>query len=677
MPRHKEIKDLLGKVTRLANPNIRIITIPSDKPDKIVLDKILWFVFSQSKELHLSLQNQRKIAVADHKSINIVEKIKLVLTRKRLFWGFIFILVLYHLLFISTLLGTSFMLLKGAKNAKNEELVKSESQVQFAEFLLSVSQRLYYPIRPVYLFFSLAFPFDNLIEINDKSKIVLEQYSLIHKNAKDVAGLVLKKEKTTQEKLLLNLRVARLYDSLDLIEDNLTILSQKIPEVPAFSKKIKQDVSTLLGILTKSKKFFSNIDSLLAKNSRRNYLLLFANNKELRPGGGFIGSFGTATFEDMTLTQIRVYDVYDADGQLIAHVEPPEPIKKYLSQPHWFLRDSAFSPDFLENYAQAKFFLDKEMSLGNFDGAVLLTTSALENIFSAFGDIFVPDFNEKVNSKNFYLKAQLYAQSDFFPGSIQKKSFLSSVTRQLLINLDSVSPKKLALQLKKSLDEKQIVVYFDDPKIEKFFDSLYWSGRLIQQSCPQDFPNCISDYLYPIDANLGVNKANFFMTRSMNLRIRIDEQGVIHHAFVIKFKNDAPNEVFPGGLYHNYFQVLLPQKARLIGAQRDGILIDDVKETDGALKTVGFIIDVPPKKSVEIKIDYDLEPSYKTGRNTFQLILQKQIGSSNSDFILEFIYPQNIKVIKQNFSSLVKNNHIFYNTSLSADKIFFIELVKN
>ena len=34
-------------------------------------------------------------------------------------------------------------------------------------------------------------------------------------------------------------------------------------------------------------------------------------------------------------------------------------------------------------------------------------------------------------------------------------------------------------------------------------------------------------------------------------------------------------------------------------------------------------------------------------------------------------------LVNQNFSALVKNNQILYNTELSADKIFFIELLKD
>ena len=67
---------------------------------------------------------------------------------------------------------------------------------------------------------------------------------------------------------------------------------------------------------------------------------------ELRPTGGFIGSYAIMTFDKGRLAEIVVNDVYTADGQLKGHVDPPEPIRKYLGEGGWFLRDSNWDPDF-------------------------------------------------------------------------------------------------------------------------------------------------------------------------------------------------------------------------------------------------------------------------------------------------------------------------------------------
>ena len=70
----------------------------------------------------------------------------------------------------------------------------------------------------------------------------------------------------------------------------------------------------------------------------------------------------------------------------------------------------------------------------DFSGGILITTTAVENILYAFNDLYLPDFKEYINAKNFYLKTQLYVEKKFFPGSIQKKTFLSSIVRQIKNN---------------------------------------------------------------------------------------------------------------------------------------------------------------------------------------------------------------------------------------------------
>jgi len=106
------------------------------------------------------------------------------------------------------------------------------------------------------------------------------------------------------------------------------------------------------------------------------------------------------------------------------------------------------------------------------------------------------------------------------------------------------------------------------------------------------------------------------------------------------------------------------------------VLIENFEEKISQFKTVGFYFELPPKKTTEIKIAYSLNELLGNGRGIYQLIVQKQIGSSNNDYVFELDLPKNVYVLNQNFTPLVKDNHIVYNTSLTADKIFFIELTK-
>lgn len=671
---------LAYSLTKKIPDNYKIINIDGNLFTDNDIDKILWFSFSKTKEKYLNLFVKKTTQQPKINFPSSLSDIKNFIKPKNLILGFLIIFFILHLFFIFPLAATSFFSYQTYKHLKNENFARANDSLKWQKIFLDLTKKTYSFAQPTLLFLSLAKTPNDLIEINDKTNISFEKIINIEKGLKEMITLLLKKDKSANEIDFFNLRLTQLNKDSDEITDNLTVIANKIPTNLPQINNLKKTIIENLTLISELKKIFPFADELFAKNGEKKYLLLFANNMEIRPGGGFIGSFGIITMKNYTLEGIKIYDVYDADGQLKAHIEPPLAIRKYLKQPHWFLRDSAFSPDFPENYEQAKKFLDRELNLKDFSGGLLITTSAIENILEAFGELYLPDFKEIITSKNFYLKAQYYAEKQFFPGSIQKKSFLSAILNQIIINIDTASEKKLASAIKKSLDEKQLIVYLENSRIQSVFESLLWSGRIIEPKCINNQKNCLVDFLMPIDANLGVNKANFFINRLITLKTNLNPQGKINHLLSVVFKNESQSNVFPGGSYKNYFQVYLPKNTIINSITKNGVLVNEdliINEVKNDwFRVIALFFEVLPKTSSEIKIDYQLKDSFEKGKGVYQLIVQKQIGSTNNDFISEIYLPKNFYLLSQNFVPLVKANQILYNTYLSTDKIFFVELVK-
>lgn len=669
-------KQGIQNILKKEKDNVKVIEIKGDDVTKKDIDKILWFTLLKNKEqfLFLTVRKKRKdkLAISKQKKFNIFPKI----TVKRAIFSLIFLFFISHILFLLPLSLSSYFFYQSAIALKGENVQKTKQYLKFGNNSLLLTKKLYSFSRPTLLLFSLALMPDTVIDINQKTNDILDSSISLSENAKQIFKLVLNKKKNKKQKENLIFRIKILKEELKILNNNLSSLNQKLPSDLKWLQTPRKEIAYFQELLSKINTMMPHIDNLMAKENEKKYLLLFANNMELRPGGGFIGSFAILTMKNYTLQDLKIYDVYDADGQLQAHVEPPKPIRQHLNQPHWYLRDSAFSPDFLENYAQAKYFLEKEMGFEDFSGAFLITTKAIENILAAFENVYLPDYDESINQKNFYLKAQIHSEKDFFPGSIQKKSFLSSLTRNLILNVENASILTIAKQLKKSLDEKQLVLYIDDTETQKLIDSFYWSGRIFEPKCTSNSNNCVPDYFFPVDANLGVNKANFFIKRSMHLKTKINSNGEISHILTIQFKNESPSEVFPGGTYKNYFQLFLPKDTTIKEITKDDILVEDSDYKNEVFTIIGFLFKVPPKKTTKISISYKIDNKIKKGKGVYQLIAQKQIGSSNNDFALEIIIPKNIFITNKNFSPVVKDNQIVYNTSLSADKIFYIELIR-
>ena len=169
------------------------------------------------------------------------------------------------------------------------------------------------------------------------------------------------------------------------------------------------------------------LPKLVALDGTKNYLILLQNNMELRPAGGFIGSFAKVAFENGKLKKLEVNDIYAIDGQLGFHVEPPKEIKEDLGQKDWFLRDSNWESDFPTSARQAQWFYTKETG-ERVEGVVAIDISAMEGLLSSIGGVELADYKEKITSENLFEKAVTHAELSFFPGTQAKKSFLTALT---------------------------------------------------------------------------------------------------------------------------------------------------------------------------------------------------------------------------------------------------------
>ena len=81
----------------------------------------------------------------------------------------------------------------------------------------------------------------------------------------------------------------------------------------------------------------------------KTFLILFQNNMELRPGGGFIGSFGILKVKDGHAESLQVHDVINFDGRIPDTVPAPYPMKETLGVKSLKFRDSNYHPDFALN----------------------------------------------------------------------------------------------------------------------------------------------------------------------------------------------------------------------------------------------------------------------------------------------------------------------------------------
>ena len=349
------------------------------------------------------------------------------------------------------------------------------------------------------------------------------------------------------------------------------------------------------------------VDRLPAMLDGKTYAVMLLNNKELRPSGGFLGSYVLVKTGNGVIKEWTVKDVYDADGKLPGHVEPPYPVQESFKQGWWKLRDADWDPDFSSGAATIAWFMDQGGD--HVDGMVALNLDFVEKWLSIMGPVKVFSYDRELTADNFYTLAQSSAQVGWVPGSTQKRDFLGAAGVALAEETKKANPSqlvKLAREVWRQLKTGQMMLWFEDKDLQKTVAEKHWDGG---------WGKGWGDYLYVAEANLGSNKSNCCVTRSVIQEITGDEEKIrIDWKNTSKYQNPVPEEDFWGGNYLNYLRVVVPSGAEVAEVTVGGEKLRRAVEADfafpnslrqrrtmemyaveerGDLQLIGFWADVP------------------------------------------------------------------------------------
>lgn len=428
-------------------------------------------------------------------------------------------------------------------------------------------------------------------------------------------------------------KTSEIKGTLEFVYQNLafiqleTITAQKDGLLSARYVSSKINFDKYKNLLTNGSILLDNLPSLLGKDKTKAYLVLFQNNMELRPTGGFIGSFGVMNMDGGRLAALNINDVYSADGQLRGHVEPPAPIKNYLGEANWWLRDSNWDPDFPTSAQRAEWFLDKEMDQ-KVDGVIGVDLHLIQDVLKSTGPVFLPDYNLEISDQNLYEKTQEEVQSNFFPGTHKKASFLTALSRQLLDSVGKMDSSKKIHILKSvfaNLEGRHIQSYLHDQAMENAVSGMGWGGIVAQPVCGD---SCYPDFTGIVEANVGVNKANYFINRSASLNVNISKDEITR-SLVITYKNTANPALGPAGKYKVYVRALIPSDAQLAGVKSyiggtEEVLSPEIV-TLRDRKEIGVLLEVLP--SQEEKLQFVWQSPVDAGQlASYGLYVRKQAG---------------------------------------------------
>ncbi|MFH0805942.1 MAG: DUF4012 domain-containing protein, partial [Patescibacteria group bacterium] len=263
--------------------------------------------------------------------------------------------------------------------------------------------------------------------------------------------------------------------------------------------------------------FWKMVPELAGFNGEKNYLLLFQNNLELRPSGGYLGAFGIIKVENAKIKSFEMHDTNMFDHFGTVQTEPPQPIKDYLKVNNWQMRDGNWSPDFPTAAQQVEYFYHLQGGQEEFNGIIGINATVLLSLLNLTGPIYLADFDKTFKAKDAlyqieYEVEQGYAQRGISYG--QRKTALKILVKEILNKItekDIQEQVELKDLLLKELKQKNIIIFLKNIEDQEIIANLNWAGK-IDKFYPYD-------YLMINEANLSARKSNAFIKRSAEYQV--------------------------------------------------------------------------------------------------------------------------------------------------------------
>lgn len=342
-------------------------------------------------------------------------------------------------------------------------------------------------------------------------------------------------------------------DTKSLIKEKIRSAEQTVPEI---SGKIKNAMSAFekvdqslipqqwrekflngLSILKDVDKKIDRIMNMLPglvkilgaqeeENPENDFIVLLQNSDEIRPSGGFIGSYLKVKMSSGEITEFSLEDVYDIDDGFKEIIEPPQEIKKLTDR--WFFRDSNYHGDFRISGKKALELYEKEHAASEADGAYkqvpntvfAVNHNLLGRLLEVTGPMEIEELSHPFTAENYrhVLTYMIESKTEGLedPKKILKK-FAPIFQKRLF---QKINAKKVQQIILEEMTKKNILAFSQDKDIQKFFEELGIDGTFTDTQENED-------YLAIILSSFSGNKSDAFIRQEIQHDTIFGENGEV------------------------------------------------------------------------------------------------------------------------------------------------------
>jgi hypothetical protein len=428
----------------------------------------------------------------------------------------------------------------------------------------------------------------------------------------------------------------------------------------------------------------------------KTYLLLVENEDELRPTGGFITSVGNVVVRNGQILSLSFEEAGELEDWSKPYPAAPWQLQEYMNSPVLVLRDSNWFVDFPTAALWAEYLYTFTHS-HSVDGVVAFDQHFLVMLLGEIGPVQVEGAPYPITDKNvieYMRQSKTPPVGEPVPAGWYRKEFISKIANAVLKEFMGGRNRDwlgLAKTLSQALYERHLLLQFDNPMATGLIAKHDWDNTLQVGN---------GDYLMVTDTNIGFNKTNAVVDRSLTYDVDLSDLVSLTGTLTASHKNNASKDVpcthwntgqivgeefYPiNRCYWNYLRVYKQQGIELLDATPHAIpgdwmllgqnvpaRVDELDEEINGVRGFGTLLVVPGGQTVNTSFKFALPASVvlqnNDGQFLYRLKVQKQPGTLANPLVIRMHLPNLSKVTSVNMDALIQNNNLLINTNLQTD----------
>ncbi len=444
-------------------------------------------------------------------------------------------------------------------------------------------------------------------------------------------------------------------------------------------EELKEKISVGQRTIEEASPLTRLLPSLLGYPNTSRYLLILQNSDELRPTGGFIGTYGIIQTKDGDFERFETHDIYHIDMPVKDKISiaPPAPLKQYLGVDKWYMRDANWSPDWPTSARELLRFYKLENAamptpdpISDFDGVIAITPELITDLMKLTGPITIQ--GETYTAQNFVDLLQYKVEKDYVRLGIpswQRKEVIGDISKEMkqrLLDLPLGRWPEMINLISDNVARKNVLLYSNDAALQDLITKQGWSGAI-----RHDW----GDYVMVVDANMAALKTDAVMDRQIEYNVE-EGSDTLMATLTLRYSHGGGFD-WKTTRYRTYTRVYVPGGSRLIRASGHSQGEVTVAEEFGKTYFAAFL-SVEPGQIGQLVFEYELPVEILTNMQkyrNYRLTIQKQPGKQLSRLAVDLGFKNEIKSYSPaNFySTATDSSRLTASGDLKIDRSFFIE----